>query len=98
MDEGDQRAFGSLPRLLVDEPHTPRFQPRERGADVVNAKRDVMNAGTALRDVFRDRRIARRSLEQLDRCLSDNYGDQEQECHAGNPTTSSFHRGFRIAD
>src|SRR6266571_6893479 len=66
MDEGDQRAFGSLPRLLVDEPHAPRLQPRQRGADVVNAKRDVMNAGAALLDVFRDRRVARGSLEQLD--------------------------------
>src|SRR5512132_1426119 len=30
-----------------------------------------MNARTALLDVFRDRRIARRRLEQLDRCFAD---------------------------
>ena len=53
MDEGDQRAFGSWPRLHRRRASRPaRFQPRQRGADVVNAQRDVMEAGTALLDVL----------------------------------------------
>ena len=48
------RAFA---RLFVDQPDAFRLQPRERGADVVDAEREVVQAGTALGDVFRDRRV-----------------------------------------
>ena len=71
MDERDQRTFGAGPRLLVNEPHAARLQPIEHGADVVHAQRDVVNAGTALLDIFRDGGVAGRRLEQLDGGLAD---------------------------
>ena len=69
MDERDERAFGARPRLLVDQPDAARLQLRERRRDVVDAQRDVMQAGPALLEVLRDRRIRRRRLEQLERRL-----------------------------
>ena len=65
VNEGDQRAFGAGPRLLVDQPRASRLQLRERGADVVDAQRDVVQARAALVGVLRDRRIGRGRLEQL---------------------------------
>ena len=57
VNERDQRAFGARPRLLVDQPDAARLQVRERRVDVVDAQRDVMQAGAALLDELGDRRI-----------------------------------------
>ena len=73
VDERDQRAFGAGPRLLVDEPRAARLQLRERGMDVVDAQRDVMEPGAALADVLRDRRVGRRRLEQLELRFPDGH-------------------------
>ena len=48
-----------------------RLQLRERGADVVDAQRDVVQPGAALLDVLRDRRLRRGRLEQLEARLAD---------------------------
>jgi hypothetical protein len=65
MDESNECPFGSGARLLVDEPRAARLQLRQSGGDVVDAQRDVMEAGAALLDVPRNRRIGRRGLEEL---------------------------------
>ena len=66
MNEGDQRTIGARPRLLIDESHAARLQLFEHGTDVTDAQRDVVDTGPSLLDVFRDGRVARRRLEQLD--------------------------------
>ena len=66
VDERDQRPFGARPRLLVDQPDAARLELRQRGVDVLDAQRDVMEAGPALLDVFRDRRVGRGRLEQFE--------------------------------
>src|SRR5258705_5333050 len=70
MDEGHERAFGARPRLVVHEPDAARLQLRQRGADVGDAQRNVVEARTAPLDVLRDRRIGGGRLEQLDRRLT----------------------------
>ena len=70
VNERDERSFGARPGLFVDEAHALRFQMIERGTNVLDAKSDVVQAGPALVDVFRDRRIGRRGLEQLERRLT----------------------------
>ena len=70
VNERDQRAFGAGPRLLVDQPDAARAQVRERRLDVVDAQRDVMQAGAALLDELRDRRVGRGRFEQLERRLA----------------------------
>ena len=47
------------------------LEPRQRRVDVVDAQRDVMDPRPALLDIARDRRVGRRRLEQLQRCLPD---------------------------
>ena len=65
MDERDERAFGAGTRLLVDQLDAARLELRQRGANVVDAQRDVMEARAALLDELRDRRLGRGRLEQL---------------------------------
>src|SRR5262249_54925531 len=65
MDECYQRMLGAWPRLLVDQANAARLQLRQHCTDVVDAQRDVMQPRTAFVDVFRDRRLGRRRLEQL---------------------------------
>src|SRR5262252_625079 len=71
MHECYQGMFGAGTRRLVDQPHPTRFQLRKRGMDVLDAQRDVMQAGAALVDVFRDWRFGRRRFEQLQPRLAD---------------------------
>ena len=71
VNEGDQRTSGARPRLLIDESYAARLQAIEHGAEVAHAQRDVVNTGPALLDVFRDGRVARRRLEQLDGRFAD---------------------------
>src|SRR5438445_6098312 len=71
MNEGDERAFRARARLLVDEARAAGFEVRDRGVDVVDAQRDVMQAWPALLDVSRDRRCGRRRLEQLELRFAD---------------------------
>ena len=40
--------LGAGPRLFVDEPRAARLELGERGVDVVDAQRDVVQAGAAL--------------------------------------------------
>ena len=67
VDERDQRPVRTGPRRLVDQPHAAGLEHRQRGADVVHPKRDVVQAGAALPEEFRDRRIVGGRLEQLER-------------------------------
>ena len=53
--------------LLVDQAHAAALQVRERGLDIVDAQGHVMHAGAALLEVFRDRGIGRRRLEEFQR-------------------------------
>ena len=70
MDEGDHaRLRRPGARLLVDQANAAALQMRERGLDVVHAQRHVMHAGPRLLQVFRNRRIGRGGLEQLQRRL-----------------------------
>ena len=71
MDERDRRAFRAWPRLFVDHPDAARPELGDRRVDVVDPQRDVVEAGTALVDVPRDRRLRRRRLEQLELRLPD---------------------------
>ena len=66
MDERDRRAFRAWPRMFVDQPDAARSEMVDCGADVVDPQRDVVEAGTALVDIPRDRRLRRRRLEQLE--------------------------------
>ena len=53
MDERDERAVGSWPRLPRRSAARPcSFSARERGADVVHAKRDVMDPGPRFATYF----------------------------------------------
>src|SRR6516164_1759961 len=66
VDERHERVFRTRPRLLVDDPCTARLELRERGEDVVNAKRDVMEPRATLLGVLRDRRVRRGCFEQFE--------------------------------
>ena len=71
MDERDQRVLRPGPRLGVDQADAARLELLERGANVLDPQRDVVEARTALLDVFRDRRVRRRRLEQFERRAAD---------------------------
>ncbi len=90
MDERHQRVFRAWPRLLIHQPHTFRLELRQRRLDVVDAKRDVVDAGAASLHISRDRRIRGRCLEQLQRRLS-----QRDEVSA-NTLRRHFFRRFDI--
>ena len=67
MNERDQRAVRAGPRDVVDQPDAARFQAFQRGGDIVDAERDVVKSGAPLRQVFRDRGIVSRRLQQFER-------------------------------
>ena len=73
VDERDQRAFRAGSGFLVDEPDTGGLQLGERGADVVDGQRHVMQAGTSLLEELRDRRRGRGGFEQLDEALASRH-------------------------
>ena len=74
MNERDERAFGAVARLVVDEFDAARLELSQRGANVVDAQRDVMKAGAALLDESGDRRPGRGRQEQF-------------QAHSGAPVT-----------
>jgi len=59
MNEGDHRAFGAGSRALVDQSDAARLEVRKRRVDILDAKRDVMDAGTAFVEIPGDRRVRR---------------------------------------
>jgi hypothetical protein len=65
MDERDPGALGAWTRLFVDQPDATCLQLRERGGNVVNPQRDVVQPGAALLDVLRDGRVGRGGLEKF---------------------------------
>ena len=66
MDERNQRVLCARPRHFVDEPYATTLEVRKRGRQIVNAKRDVVQARTAFVDILGDRRIGRRGLQQFE--------------------------------
>ena len=48
---------GARPRLLVDQAHAVRLEPRQRRHDVVHAQRDVVQARSPLLEISGDRRV-----------------------------------------
>lgn len=70
MQEGDPLALGADPRFVVDELQSGFSTPLERRVEIVDRKADMVNAGTALRDEARDRRIRVIRLQQLDQGLA----------------------------
>src|SRR5258706_5559482 len=70
MHEGDERPLRARPRLLVNKADASRIQLLQRIPDVGHAQRNVMDAWSALLDVFRDRGVAGGRLEELDRRLT----------------------------
>src|SRR4051812_18027652 len=71
MHECYQGIFRAGTRRLVDQPDATRFQLCQRGAKVVDAQRDVMQARTSPVDELGDRRVGRRRLEQLEPRVAD---------------------------
>ena len=71
--ERDAGAVRAGPRRLVHEPNAARLQLGERGRQIVDGQRDVMQPFAAPLDRSRDRRVRRRRLEQLDRRLAHRY-------------------------
>jgi len=71
VNERDQRAFGAWPRLFVDEANAARLELRQRCPDVVDPKRDVMNARSPLLQIPRDWRIGRGRFQKLESGLPD---------------------------
>ena len=65
------RPLGAWTRRLVDEADAARLEVGERRRNVLDAQRDVVDAGTALLDEFRNGRIGRGRFEQLQGGLSD---------------------------
>src|SRR6188508_579151 len=66
MDEGDQGALRSRPRLFIDQSNPARLQLRESRGDIVDTERDVMNARSALLEIAGDWRIRSGGLEQFE--------------------------------
>src|SRR5581483_8139806 len=67
VNKRDERSMRAGTRRLVDQPDTARLECGERGLNVVDAQRDVMQSRPALLDELRDRRIRRRRFEQFQR-------------------------------
>ena len=66
VDEGDQRSMRAWPRRLVNQANAFLLQPREDGAEIIDAECKVVDARATLRDIGRDRRILRGRFEQLE--------------------------------
>ena len=71
MDERDLEAEHAAPRRLVDQLGAGAREVGERRADVVDLVRDVVHAGTALREEPADGRVVAERAEQLDAALAD---------------------------
>src|SRR5262245_500204 len=71
MNERDHRSFCAGPRLLVDESDAARLQRGEHFRHILDAKRQVVNAGAAFFDVLRNRRRGRSGLQEFDSRLAD---------------------------
>ncbi len=82
MNERDQRAFGSSARFLVHEADAFRFQHRERRPKILDAQRDVVQAGSAPLDVLGDRRVRGGGFEQFERRFANR---NEMRAHALRP-------------
>ena len=66
MQEGDALAFRAEAGRLVDEADAGTAAALEGGIDVVHREADVVDAGAALLDELRDRRVGSLGFEQLD--------------------------------
>jgi len=66
VDEGDERVFGAWAGPFVDQFRAACLELRERGVNVVDSQRNVVQPGTALLRVLRDRRIGRGGFEQFE--------------------------------
>lgn len=71
MDERDLEAEEPRSRLRIDQICTGSRELGQRRAEVAHLVRDVMHAGTALRQEPADRRVLGERLEQLDPPRSD---------------------------
>src|SRR5437660_9855085 len=67
MDKCHEGAMRTRAWRLVDQPHAAGFQLSQDEGDVVDTKRDVVQAGATPVDVFRNGRIPGGRLEQLQR-------------------------------
>ena len=66
MKEGDALSFGTDSRALVHQRHAGGAALREHCVEVVHGEAQVVNAGTALFNEARDRRVGAVGLEQFD--------------------------------
>ena len=67
MNERNAGSFSADSGLVVYEAYVSLPQLVERSLDIVDPQGDVMQTGPALPEKFRDRRIRRRRLQQLQR-------------------------------
>lgn len=66
MQERDSLALGPDARFVIDELKSRLAATLERRVQVVDGKANVVNSGSALRDVARDRRAGVIRLQELD--------------------------------
>ena len=64
--EGDERTLRTLARRFVDQPDALLAQPFQRLLEIVNAQRDVVNAGTTPAHIPSDRGIIRGCFQQFE--------------------------------
>src|SRR2546425_887779 len=79
MNERDERALRAGAWRWIDQLRAARPELRERGMDVIDAQRDVMQAWSARLQILRDRRIWRGRLQQLQTRFADRH---EMRAHA----------------
>src|SRR5262245_11389065 len=77
VDERDQGVLRAGTWLLVDQPHPTSLQLLERGTDVIETQRDVMEARTTLLDVPGNDRVVARRFKELQRRLA--CGDEVRQ-------------------
>lgn len=88
MEERDPLSFGSDPRDLVHQSHARSAALREHCVEVVYGEAQVVDAGTALFNEARDRRVGTVGLEQFD---EDVAGDES--ANAGTITVGEWLAG-----
>jgi len=66
VEKGDSLSLRAHAWSLVDQSDTSLATAGERVVQIGDGEADVMNAGPAPLEKFRDRRVARKRLEQLD--------------------------------
>src|SRR5687768_12276696 len=74
MQEGDSLPLRSKARRLIDELDACGTTAIQRPVQIIDGEADVMNPGPAPREVFPNRSIRSRWLEQLDETLSGRDG------------------------